>query len=128
MRISCEFRRDTSEKKRAMKLLSLVLYVVMAGDRITRPVPLRLNKSKTEPPVHCSLKKKRYTLIRIVVVSFTRYGWRQSISSLLHIALLKSKKKHNFVGKIKLNKYQQDNINKEQRQRSYVWTVTSSRP
>ena len=57
MRISCEFRRDTSEKKRAMRLLSLVLYVVMAGDRITRPFSLRLKKSKTEPPVHCSLKK-----------------------------------------------------------------------
>ena len=58
MWISCEFRRDISEKKRAMRLLSLVLYVVMVGNnRITRPLPLGLKKSKTEPPVHRSLKK-----------------------------------------------------------------------
>ena len=46
--ISCEFRRDISEKKRAMRLLSLVFYVVMVGyNKIIRPLPLKLKKSKT---------------------------------------------------------------------------------
>ena len=35
--------------------------------------------------------------------------------------------KNNLAGKIKLNKYQQDNIDKVQQQKSYVWTVRSPR-
>ena len=58
MWISCEFQCNILEKKRATRLLSLVLYVAMVSNRITRPLPLGLKKSKTEPSVHWSLKKK----------------------------------------------------------------------
>ena len=55
---SCEFRRDVLEKKACDDItISMVLYVIMVGNKITRPFPLGLKKSTMEPPVHCSLKK-----------------------------------------------------------------------
>ena len=53
--VSIHFRK----KKRAIRLPSLVLYVVMVSTRSILSFPLRLKKSKTETPFYRSYKKTK---------------------------------------------------------------------